>query len=88
MTQRRIDITVSVELARSSKEAYEPTIKKLADSIGEASIELFEAHGYNVRQAHVETLMHYVRHSFSSVLKRPRRLKMVRKHEDADSEAS
>lgn len=78
MAERRITIDIAIDLARSSKEAHAVTIKKIADQIGEEAVKTFEARGYRVRAATVNTLMHYVRHDMTTVLRKARRLKVVK----------
>lgn len=79
MASRTISILVNIDLAKGSKEAHAVTIKKIADAIGAQAVEAIEAKGYTVRAAHVETVLHYVRHEMRTQLKKAvvRKLKKV-----------
>lgn len=78
MAERRVTISVDIDLARGSKEAYEPTIRRLADDVGAHVLDVFERNGFRVRAAKVNTLMHYVRHDMSTILRSPRKLKIIK----------
>lgn len=68
MAARRATITVAIDLARGSKEAHMVTIEKIAQQLGQEVTAAFEAKGYTVAKATVNTVLHYVRHNKTVVL--------------------
>lgn len=73
MAERRISMIVHIDLAKASKEAHAVTIEKLAKQVGTYAADLIEDHGYTIRKAHVETVMHYVRHELHSNIRTVKR---------------
>lgn len=71
MTERRATITIDIDLAKYSKEAHMVTVQQIAKDLGAKAIEAFEAKGYTIRRASVNTMLHYVRHTQRTWLSRP-----------------
>jgi len=73
MAARRATITLSIDLARGSKEAHMVTIEKIAKQLGVEAVSAFEARGYTVRKAAVNTMLHYVRHNKTQIVRKATR---------------
>lgn len=73
MADRRATITVDIDLTKGSKEAHMVTVQRIADACGAEIVSAFEERGYSVRRASVNTTLHYVRHSATTWLRRPRK---------------
>jgi hypothetical protein len=74
---RRVTITLDIDLAKYSKEAHMVTVQKIADALGAHAVSLFEDTGYKVHSASASTMMHYVRHTSRTMLRRAKKLRVV-----------
>lgn len=73
MPERRATIQIDIDFVRKSKYAHATTVQQIANNLGREAIEAFESYGYEVRAAKAQTMLHYVRHSLSTVLRRPKK---------------
>lgn len=76
MAKRRATLVIDIDLARGSKEAHMVTVEKIANKVGQMAVEAFEARGYRVHEAKINTTLHYVRHSTTAWLKRASKRKI------------
>lgn len=68
--ERHIKVTLDFVLQKGSKEAHLVSIEPIAHQIGRSALTMLEEHGYTISEASVNTLLAYVRHNSTKVIRR------------------
>lgn len=78
-SNRQVVFTVVIDLAKGSKEAHMVTVERIGKELGATAMTLMNDKGYAVKAANVTTLLHYVRHNKTTVLKAVRKATTLRR---------